>query len=85
VNPGHLLEYGFDRVGGAPFTLDDGLRPHILKHVKKLKHDYDAVYRAFPPEEQQLVQAVAAKYPSSAGEWDVEQELEDPKDLVEVS
>ena len=35
--------------------------------------------------QQQLVQAVAAKYPSSAGEWDVEQELEDPKDLVEVS
>ena len=41
VDPAYLQTHGFGQAGGGAFTLDEGLRPHLLRHAKQVKKAYD--------------------------------------------
>ena len=49
-----------------------------------MKSDYDAAYRGMSPQEQETLEALAAKYPSTDRAWDVEQRLDDRSSVLEL-
>ena len=75
---------GFTGVGGMPFTLDEGLRPFLVRHTRRLKDDYRAAWRAIPSTERELVQELARRYPSTKEAWSIEQRMEDRTSFLEL-
>ena len=65
IDPSYLRRYGFTQVGGGPFTLDEGLRPHLAMYVKRLAEDYENAYRCLPEAKKRFLRRVCEKHPSS--------------------
>jgi hypothetical protein len=65
IDPSYLRRYGFTQVGGGPFTLDEGLRPHLAMYVKRLAEDYENAYRCLPEAKKRVLRRVCEKHPSS--------------------
>ena len=87
VDPNYLRNYGFFQVGGGPFTLAQGLRPHLVAYVKQLRADYGSAHQRLPYSERQLLQRLAGdvRYASyTEVDWFLEQPLDDPESVLEL-
>ena len=69
MNPELDLQYledrGFTDLGGDAFTLDQGLRPHLIGLTLDLAEDFEAGYRSIPKGEREVLAELSRAHPTS--------------------
>ena len=87
IDPNYLQAFGFSQIGGEPFTLEHGLREHLVRFVAKMKSDYNGAYQSLPESHKQIIQGLVKSLKSSKDqgrEWDLQQKLDDPTSFLEL-
>ena len=87
IDPNYLQGFGFSQIGGGAFTLNRGLREHLVRFVAKMKSDYNGAYQSLPESHKQIIQGLVQSLKSSKDqgrEWDLQQKLDDPTSFLEL-
>lgn len=83
----HARAHVRTQLGGEPFTLEHGLRPHLLEFAAQLERDHDEAFEgkvANNAESRQLLSQICEAYPSTTRPWDVTQQMDDPTSIIEL-